>query len=198
MDRNRKTTDKWISAILSIILPGVGHLYLGFVGRGLIIIGAFVIDISLLTLATAMIFIVFPLGIALVTLLGLVLPVIYFFSIFDALQMAERKHTYTLGTTMTHVQTPDWQDPVEQELDWPEEIRDIDQTPHTKPQEAGLRSLGIVLVVVGVLLMISFLLPGPLLMWLLNHRQALFATVLLVCGVWLIWRQWDRKKGDHS
>lgn len=197
MDQNRKTTDKWVSAILSIILPGVGHFYLGYAGRGLIIIGALIIDIALIVFASLTIFVVFPVGIALATLLSLVLPVIYFFSIFDVLQMAERKHADAQAVPVTGGQ-PDWRSTVDQEVEWPEEIHDMRETSPTRGSYAGSSALGIVLIIIGVVLMIGFLLPSSFIMWLFSNLQVLFAVVLLTFGGWLIWRQWDRKKGDHS
>lgn len=191
MDNNRKTTDKWVSAILSIIFPGVGHLYLGYLGRGLTIIGAFIIDIALVTLASLSIFIAFPIGIALVTLFGLVIPVIYFFSIFDALQMAERKHAHG-GPFPFPEETPGtgWAGSIEAEPEWPEEIRET--------SNSGSRSVGIALIVIGIVLLLSFLFPAPFFMWLFDNLQMLFAVLLLACGGWLICKQWGREKGERS
>lgn len=191
MDHRRKTTDKWVSALLSIIFPGVGHLYLGYLGRGLTIIGAFIIDIALVTFASlSFIFFAFPVGIALATLFGLIIPVIYFFGIFDALQMAERKHARS-GIFPLPEDAPGmgWEESVEPEPEWPEEMR--------KAPKNGSRAAGIALIVIGIVLLIGFLLPGPLLMWLFDNFQTLFAFLLLVCGGWLIWNQWVRGKGDR-
>lgn len=197
MDPKRKTMDKWVSAILSIIFPGVGHFYLGYASRGLIVIGALIVDIALIVFVSMYMFVVFPLGIALVTLLSLVLPVIYFFSIFDVLQLAERKHAYTDSYAVTHAQSLAAHGPSTDELEWPEEVSTIHETPSPRSATTGSRVLGIVLIVIGVVLMISFLLPSPFMAWLFNNGERLFAVGLLAVGGWLIWKQWDRKKGDY-
>lgn len=197
MDRKRKTKDKWISAILSIIFPGVGHFYLGYAGRGLIVMGALIIDIALIVFVSMYMFMMFPLGIALVTLLGLVLPVIYFFSIFDVLQLAERKHANNESLSITDAQPYGVHGSNTADPGWPAEIASIHETP-SMHSSAGSRSLGIVLIAIGVLLMVSFLLPSAFIAWLFNNIQTLFAIGLLVAGGWLIWKQWDRKKGDHQ
>lgn len=193
MDPKRKTIDKWISAVLSIIFPGVGHFYLGYASRGLIVIGALIVDIALIVFTSMYMFVVFPLGIALVTLLSLVLPVIYFFSIFDVLQLAERKHAYNNLYAVAHAQSVDADGPGTDE--WPQEVSTIHETSSSRTTP---RVLGIVLIVIGVVLMISFLLPSQLMTWMFNHGETLFALGLLGMGSWLIWKQWDRKKGEHQ
>lgn len=193
MVQSRKTTDKWVSAILSMVLPGVGHMYLGYMGRGLAIVGAFIVDIVLIIFASLSIFIAFPIGIALVTLFGLVIPVIYFFSIFDALQLSERKHSH--GGTRPQSFTTDGADFAEEDWGWPDDLRHAEMKDHAGN---GSRVGGIALIAVGVVLLIGFLLPNPLFRWVFDHLQTVFAILLLACGAWLLWKQRDRRKGDHS
>lgn len=193
MDQSRKTKDKWISAILSIVLPGVGHMYLGYMGRGLVIIGAFIADIVLIIFASLSIFfIAFPIGVALATLLSLVIPVIYFFSIFDALQLAERKYSH--GGIRPQSLATEGTDFAEVGAEWPDDLR---RSGMKNKAGSGSRVGGMVLIVVGVVLLIGFLLPNPLVGWMFDHLQTVFTVLLLACGAWLLWKQRDSRKEDH-
>lgn len=184
MERKRKTRDKWVSAVLSILLPGTGHMYLGFMVRGLLIMCAMIVDIALIVLLIVLG--VFTINLALLTLLGLILPVIYFFGIFDALQQVEKKYLSRemfVSGNVTHSST-------EGGSEWPDEVYD---TRHNE----GSRWAGIALIALGMVLLISFLLPNPVLNWLFRHFQTLVAVLLLLSGVWLIWQQLRRGRGDR-
>ncbi|EPY11511.1 MULTISPECIES: DUF6677 family protein [Paenibacillus] len=78
---------KFLSLFLSFIFPGAGHFYLGLMQRGLLIMMMLALDIVAIVYFTA---IDAKVNVPLVVLLGLMLPVIYFFNLFDALQCTER------------------------------------------------------------------------------------------------------------
>ncbi|NEZ41343.1 DUF6677 family protein [Paenibacillus alvei] len=78
---------KFVSLFLSFIFPGAGHFYLGLMQRGLLIMMMLALDIVAIVYFTA---IDAKVNVPLVVLLGLMLPVIYFFNLFDALQYTER------------------------------------------------------------------------------------------------------------
>lgn len=198
MGQKQKTIDKWVSAILSIILPGVGHVYLGYAGRGLIIIGAFILDIALIVFSSFLILVVLPAAVALITIFALALPVIYFFSIFDALQMAERKFTHHRDFSVTERQTTDGNDPSGREVEKSEDIWRYQPASHTKEFRVAPRALGIVLIITGIGLTLIVLLPDAFFRWLFDHVQALFAVLLLAGGIWLVWKQWDQMKGGKQ
>lgn len=74
---------KWLACLLSMFVPGIGHLYLGLMQRGLLIMVLVILDIF------AVVSLVGAEGggsIPLITLFSLIIPVIYFYNIFDALQ----------------------------------------------------------------------------------------------------------------
>lgn len=187
MERKRKTRDKWISAVLSILLPGTGHMYLGFIGLGLGIMCALFVNIALIVALVVLgIYIVFPISIALVTFFGLMIPVIYFYGIFDALQKVEKKYASSelfASDAVLH-------SPTDRDSEWPDEVYD------TRYSE-GSHWAGIALMALGVVLLINFLLPNPVLDWLFRHFQTLVAVLLLLSGVWLIWQQLRRGRGDR-
>ncbi|GAC41812.1 hypothetical protein [Paenibacillus popilliae] len=88
---------KFLSLLLSFIFPGSGHFYLGLMQRGLLIMMLFALDIVAIVYFSAT---DARINVPLVVLLALMLPVIYFFNLFDALQSTERvnqRAVYGLG-----------------------------------------------------------------------------------------------------
>ncbi|WP_258313545.1 hypothetical protein [Paenibacillus sp. tmac-D7] len=80
----RPRKNKWISGILSFLIPGTGQLYLGLMQRGLGIMVLFMLDIF------AIVYFSIGVSIPLIVLFSLLLPVVYFYNIFDALQQTDR------------------------------------------------------------------------------------------------------------
>lgn len=82
----RPRKSKWTAGLLSFFVPGTGQLYLGLMQRGIGI---------MLLLALNIVAVVFTsihaaTNIPLLVLFSLMIPVIYFYNIFDALQQADR------------------------------------------------------------------------------------------------------------
>lgn len=76
---------KWVAGLLSLIVPGIGHFYLGFMQKGLVVMLLIIMDICAI--------VHFSLNMAsipLITLLSLFLPLIYFYTLFDALQSTDK------------------------------------------------------------------------------------------------------------
>lgn len=80
---------KWIAGLLSCCIPGTGHFYLGLMQKGLLIMLLIIMDIFAIVH-----FSLNMSSIPLITLLALFLPIIYFYSLFDALQSTERLNAY--------------------------------------------------------------------------------------------------------
>ncbi|MEC0230656.1 hypothetical protein [Paenibacillus alba] len=76
---------KWMAGILSFIVPGTGHFYLGLMQRGLFIMMLLILDIFIITSLASQ----SNASVAAVTLFALFLPVIYFYNLFDALQATD-------------------------------------------------------------------------------------------------------------
>lgn len=94
---------KWAVALLSIFIPGTGHFYLGNMQKGLLMMLLLILDIVCIGHFTGG-----SSNTALVTFFSLMIPVIYFYNIFDALQTAEKvnnRRTAALGLGITE---PDW------------------------------------------------------------------------------------------
>lgn len=80
----RPRKNKWVAGILSFLIPGTGQLYLGLMQRGLGIMVLFMLDIF------AIVYFSIGVSIPLIVLFSLLLPIMYFYNIFDALQQTDR------------------------------------------------------------------------------------------------------------
>lgn len=76
---------KWAAGVLSFIVPGTGHFYLGLMQRGLFIMMLLILDIFIITSLSSR----SDTSVPLVTLFALFIPVIYFYNLFDALQSTD-------------------------------------------------------------------------------------------------------------
>lgn len=75
---------KWLACLFSIMMPGTGQMYLGQMNRGLFIMFCLILDICAIVLSAV------KLGNpALTTLFSLIVPIIYFYNVFETLQLAD-------------------------------------------------------------------------------------------------------------
>lgn len=82
---------KFAAALLALCIPGTGHFYLGQMQRGIMVMLAIILDIFAIVQLSVSV----NASIPLITLFSLLLPVIYFYNIFDALQLTDRiNHRY--------------------------------------------------------------------------------------------------------
>lgn len=75
---------KWIAGLLAFFIPGTGHLYLGQMAKGIAIMLMIAFDICAIVFAAMNHF-----PVLIVVLLSLFLPIIYFYSLFDAIQSTD-------------------------------------------------------------------------------------------------------------
>lgn len=75
---------KWTAGMLSALFPGIGHLYAGDMRRGLFFMLLFVADIA------SVVFVAMEGVVPLIVLLSLLIPVIWFYALFDSLRAVER------------------------------------------------------------------------------------------------------------
>ncbi|WP_160035843.1 DUF4097 family beta strand repeat-containing protein [Paenibacillus sp. An7] len=78
---------KFIAGLLSALLPGLGHLYLGVYIKGLTFIFLLLLDLSALLYFST---IGIQINVPLLILLGLLIPVLYFINIYEVLQLADQ------------------------------------------------------------------------------------------------------------
>ncbi|WP_036631617.1 hypothetical protein [Paenibacillus massiliensis] len=77
---------KFISVLLAALLPGVGHLSLGLYMRGLTFLMLLLLDISAMLYVSS---VGLQINVPLLILLGIFIPVLYFYNVYDVLQSAD-------------------------------------------------------------------------------------------------------------
>ncbi|WP_135556841.1 hypothetical protein [Paenibacillus cymbidii] len=83
----RMRKSKFVTGLLSLFMPGTGHFYLGLMPKGLFMMMLFFVNIAAIPY-----FAINAEGdntMPIIVLISLLLPVIYFYSLFDALQSAD-------------------------------------------------------------------------------------------------------------
>jgi hypothetical protein len=75
---------RWLSGLLAFFVPGTGHLYLGLMLKGIAIMMLIALDISAIVFAATENY-----GPLVIVLLSLLMPIIYFYNLFDALQSTD-------------------------------------------------------------------------------------------------------------
>lgn len=87
MSGGQRPKSRWLTGLFAAVMPGGGHLYLGWYGRGLMILLLVLLDLAALVRfsdATS------GSRALLLLYLGYALPALYFFSVFDALEISSR------------------------------------------------------------------------------------------------------------
>lgn len=75
---------KWLAGILAFLVPGIGHFYLGLMVKGIAIMLLVALDICAIVFAAT-----HGLSALVIVLLSLMMPIIYFYNLFDALQSTD-------------------------------------------------------------------------------------------------------------
>ncbi|GGO07604.1 hypothetical protein [Saccharibacillus kuerlensis] len=85
--QQRKKKRKAIACLLSAVIPGTGHVYLGLIQKGIsfMLIILLVAESLLYFSSTGM-----RINVPLLILLGLTIPIIYFYSVYDVLQETDQ------------------------------------------------------------------------------------------------------------
>lgn len=82
--RSRRGKSKWLAGLLSFLIPGVGHMYVGKM------IKAIFIMLMIAGVITGIVQVaIYGDNVLSIVLLSLLLPIIYFYSLFDAIQSAD-------------------------------------------------------------------------------------------------------------
>lgn len=99
MSQKPPRKSKFVSVLLAVIFPGLGHFYLGLMQRGLLMMMLLALDIVSIVYFTSNM----GTNVPLIVLLALLLPVIYFFNLFDAMQHTDKVNIQALYGTPTVV-----------------------------------------------------------------------------------------------
>lgn len=77
---------KFVAIVLAALLPGTGHLFIGLFIRGITLIVLLFLDLSAMLYVSSA---VMPINVPLLVLLGLFIPVLYFYNVYDVLQSVD-------------------------------------------------------------------------------------------------------------
>ncbi|WP_255223048.1 hypothetical protein [Paenibacillus sp. 7541] len=157
----RRRKRKLYALLLSAILPGLGHLYLGLYRKGITFIMLLLLDISALLYFSS---IGMQINVPLLILLGLLIPVGYFYNVYDALQAAEYMLSRRKREEVEFSQTPG----------------KGSKNPFHGEQGAAF---GLLLVVSGVLLILFHQKPVWLQTGIRDYGAVIAAVVLILIGV---------------
>ncbi|MGM1047426.1 MAG: DUF4097 family beta strand repeat-containing protein [Bacillota bacterium] len=155
---------KFPALLLASLFPGMGHVYLGLYRKGITFIMLLMLDISALLYFSS---IGMQINVPLLILLGLLIPLGYFYNVFDVLQAADyilsRRRRGVTATLSTH---------------------DAEVTRGRNPfhGERGL-SFGLMLVGGGVLLILFHQKPQWLQIGIRNYGTMISAVLLMICGI---------------
>lgn len=83
----KKGKRKFIGGLLSALIPGAGHVYFGLFRKGVSLLFLIALDISALLYFSSL---GMRINVPLLLLLGLLIPVLYFYNVYDALQAADQ------------------------------------------------------------------------------------------------------------
>jgi hypothetical protein len=75
---------KWLAGLLAFLVPGTGHFYLGLMIRGVAIMLLIAVDICAIVYAAQQLN-----NVLFIVLLSLLLPIVYFYNLFDAIQSTD-------------------------------------------------------------------------------------------------------------
>ncbi|MGF7048360.1 hypothetical protein J2T13_002867 [Paenibacillus sp. DS2015] len=160
------------AVLLAALLPGLGHIYLGLFKKGVLFILALLLDASALLYfsSTGM-----NINVPLLILLALMIPVIYFYNVFDVLQAAD----YIISRRRT------------EQDDAGETVR---QRPNPFLAEKGI-SFGVLLVCGGLLLFFFYQKPAWLAIYMNIYGEIIVAAALISLGIGFLIREMVRSAG---
>jgi hypothetical protein len=75
---------KWLAGILAFLIPGIGHMYLGLMFKGIVLMLLVALDITAIVYVS-----IDGNNVLSIVLLSLLLPIIYFYNLFDAIQSTD-------------------------------------------------------------------------------------------------------------
>lgn len=162
--KRRPRKRKFVAGLLAAILPGAGHLYLGLLRKGITFIFLLLLDIVALLYFSS---IGMQINVPLLILLALLIPVMYFYNVFDVLQAADRILRF-----------PEEHDPDEQE----HMNSGSSSRRRVRISEPGV-SFGLMLLAGGVLLFLFRQKPPWLQGFIENSAGAAVAVLLTVLGL---------------
>ncbi|WP_228745234.1 DUF4097 family beta strand repeat-containing protein [Paenibacillus sp. S150] len=162
--RRPRRKRKFIAGLLAALVPGTGHIYFGLLRKGISFIFIILLDIAALLYFSS---IGMQINVPLLILLALMIPVLYFYNVFDVLQSADRL-----------LRLPEEQDP---------ELMPLPNSQGNRRRlvsEPGI-SFGLLLLLGGALLFLFRQKPVWLQYFIEHYAGVAISAVLAACGIFL-------------
>ncbi|MFG1735939.1 hypothetical protein [Paenibacillus sp. 843] len=168
---------KLYALLLAALIPGLGHVYLGMYRKGITFVMLLLLDISALLYFSS---IGMQINVPLLVVLGLLIPVGYFYNVYDVLQAAEyiisRKRRGEAAAAAS---------------------KDGRGWNHPFRGERGI-AFGIMLVATGTLLILFHQKPPWLQAGIRDYGAEASAIMLIVIGIWAGIREALRHRRDKG
>ncbi|MBO9598348.1 MAG: TM2 domain-containing protein [Cohnella sp.] len=194
---------KWLAGLLSFLIPGVGHMY---VGR---MIKAIFIMLMIAGVITGIVQVaIFGDSVLSIVLLSLLLPIIYFYSLFDAIQSADgvneklavaewqRNAGYPYGHErpgQSHRPVQPMQSHQSYRQHEQHQPRQTQQPPFPELRGFPLKKLALLAIVI---LLVVFLAQETWSEWKIESTLSIIGAVLLI-GAGIVMWAWELR-GPHS
>lgn len=168
LKRRPRRKRKFIAGLLAALIPGTGHLYFGLLRKGISFIFIILLDFSALLYFSS---IGMQINVPLLVLLALLIPLLYFYNLYDVLQSADRILRL----------------PARQEHDTPMETSKPSRR-RTFVSEPGI-SFGLMLLIGGALMFLFRQKPAWLQLFIQDYAGTVIAAVFIGGGVVLAIRE---------
>ncbi|MEC0370826.1 hypothetical protein [Paenibacillus chibensis] len=169
---------KFTAGLLAAICPGLGHIYLGLYRKGIAFIFMLLLDASALLYFSS---IGIQINVPLLILLALVIPVTYFFNMYDVLQAAD-------FVIYRRVRTSGQAEALEQSAN---------RNPFAVERSVFF---GVILIVGGALMFFFYQKPRWLQLCMEHYGKITVSAVLIAAGLWLgireIWILWSQRRHE--
>ncbi|GIO34190.1 hypothetical protein J2TS6_53310 [Paenibacillus albilobatus] len=167
---------KFMAGLLAAVCPGLGHIYLGLYRKGIAFIFTLLLDASALLYFSS---IGMQINVPLLILLALVIPVTYFYNVYDVLQSADYVILHKVRNSG-------------------QEVREA--SPYRNPFTVERSSFfGIMLIAGGALMFLFYQKPRWLKIYLEDYGKVMVAALLVAAGLWAGCREiWILRKQRGS
>jgi len=184
---------RWVAGLLAFLIPGIGHMYLGLMGKAIVLMMLIALDITAIVQVS-------EIGNTLpVVMLSLLLPIIYFYNLFDAIQSTDSINDRNQAKAYGY--HPGWGPAPAPMQATSEEQKNWDQAAPAQPRNPettrnSLPPIGI-MILAGAGVLILLMSGSGWTNWLFESAGSVLGAVVLVgagIGLWF----WEARGQRHK
>lgn len=163
---------KWVAGILAFLIPGTGHMYLGLMIKGIVLMFLIAFNITAIVFVT-----IEQINVLSIVLLSLLVPIIYFYNLFDALQSTDSVNDRLLAISQnTH-------------------LGYIEKPPLSENYYRGIPVGLLILAAAGVVILVFLDMNWS--HWLFNSMGSMLGAIVLIGAGIALWF-WEMRGGYHK